>query len=320
MRKKDVMEPTRPAFPIWVPELVEIPAGPFLMGISNSQLEQLWSALLRYYSYDVDGEPFAYDANGEPLILGDDDLDQSEFDREKMHSLDLPKYYISKTPVTNAQFRRFEKDDGYKNPDYWTETGWQWRTSQKITNHCIFYQRQFATEKAAWSSANQPVLCIHWDEAVAYCRWLSARTGHLFRLPTEAEWEKAARGTDGQLYPWGNTWDSRRCNSKEAGLECTTPVDSYPDGASPYGVLDMAGNVREWCSTCPSQYYPYRLEDEWTNAYLDVPSQRALRGGSCFSDNLEVQCWWRDYFIEDGYRFDLGFRVVFDISRANKDT
>src|SRR5262249_56725196 len=100
-----------------------------------------------------------------------------------------------------------------------------------------------------YNADNQPVVGISWYEAVAYCRWLSAATGREFYLPSEAEWEKAARGLHGLIYPWDNEWRSGRCNSSEASIGRPSPVGSFPAGASPYGALDMAGNVSEWCPT-----------------------------------------------------------------------
>ncbi len=245
--------PTLPAIPAdnratrhpSLPDMVKIPAGPFLMGSS-------------------DADTLAYNAE------------------KPQHRLELPTYWIGKTPVTNAQFRPFVAGDGYTNQDYWTDVGWEWREEEGITAPCRW-------DDAEWNGADQPVVCVSWFEAVAYARWLSAQTGQALRLPTEAEWEKAARGPDGFIWPWGNTWKEGRCNTEEAGIGTTTPVGSYPEGASPYGALDMAGNVWEWTATRWTKDYPYAVEDEWTAEYLAGEGGRMLRGGSWFNEQRVVR-------------------------------
>ncbi|MBP1468316.1 SUMF1/EgtB/PvdO family nonheme iron enzyme [Candidatus Chloroploca sp. M-50] len=240
---------TATPLPTWVPHLIHIPAGPFLMGSSAA-----------------DGMAYA--------------------DEKPQHTLMLPDYWIGKTPVTNAQFRPFVEGDGYTNPAYWTKESWAWREQEEIVTPRWW-------NDSTWNGAQHPVVGVSWFEAVAYCRWLSAQTGHEFRLPTEAEWEKAARGTDGRIWPWGNTWEHGRCNSEEAGHKRTTPVDQYPTGASPYGVLDMAGNVWEWCATKSGKSYPYQWEDEWQAAYLEADKVRRIRGGSWYSKKENVRASYR---------------------------
>jgi formylglycine-generating enzyme required for sulfatase activity len=238
-----------------------------------------------------------------PFLMGSSDKDKLAYDDEKpQHRLELPTYFIGKTPVTNAQFRPFVEGDGYRNQDHWTEAGWQWREQRNIT------QPEHWSDKK-WNGDDYPVVGINWFEAVAYCRWLAAQTGIPFRLPTEAEWEKAARGPEGLIYPWGNRWETGRCNSKEAGKERTTPVGSYPNGASPYGTLDMAGNMWEWCVTKWQKPYPYRLEEEGTNDYLAGDSIRALRGGSWVAEQKSVRGANRNYFYSPRHRnFNNGVR------------
>ena len=180
--------------------------------------------------------------------MGSSDADTLAQDDEKpQHTLELPAYWIGKTEVTNAQFRPFVEGDGYSNQAYWTEAGWAWRQENNRTKPRYWDDPQ-------WNGETQPVVGVTWVEAVAYVRWLSAQTGMEFRLPTEAEWEKAARGTDGRIWPWGNAWAEGPANTSEAGLNTSTPVGQYPAGASPYGALDMAGNVREWCATVYGAY------------------------------------------------------------------
>lgn len=154
---------------------------------------------------------------------------------------------------------------------------------------------------------DHPVVCVSWDDARGYCVWLAKTTGQRWRLPTEAEWEKAARGGDGRIYPWGNTFDQARCNSWESGINTTTPVGSYPGGESFYHVQDMAGNVWEWTSS-HYQHYPYRENDGREN--LDSTGNRVLRGGSWGYALRGVRAACR-YNYQPGYlNVRIGFRLV----------
>jgi formylglycine-generating enzyme required for sulfatase activity len=155
---------------------------------------------------------------------------------------------------------------------------------------------------------NHPVIHVSWTDAVAFCDWLSQKARRLFRLPTEAEWEKAARGTQGRIYPWGDeTPDEGRCNSgREVGD--TTPIGRYsPQGDSPYGCTDMAGNVLEWCQSL-HKAYPYRVADGRED--LEAHGGRVLRGGSFCDPEQCVRCAYRTWSYPN-FTFDVvGFRVV----------
>jgi formylglycine-generating enzyme required for sulfatase activity len=149
--------------------------------------------------------------------------------------------------VTNAQFAQFAQGSGYKPLGNW--------------------RAEFTTGKD-----QHPVVNVTWHDAVAYCRWADKR------LATEAEWEYAARGTDGRKYPWANAWEAGRARfSGNNGGERTTPVGSYPSGASPFGVLDLAGNVWEWVS---SLYWPYPYSATDGRENLTASGRRVMRGGS----------------------------------------
>ena len=257
--------------------MVKVPAGPFLMGSTDQQIATVVSQ----------GANADWVKNEQP-----------------QHSLNLPDYWIGKTEVTNAQFRPFVEGDGYTNQAYWTAAGWAWRQAEKITQPDCW-------DNATFNGDTQPVVCVSWFEAVAYCRWLSKQTGIEFRLPSEAEWEKAARGSDGRIYPWGNTWDASVVNSSESNLQKTTPVGSYPKGASPYGAMDMAGNVWEWCATQWRKDYPYQLEDEWQTTYLEATADaRVFRGGAWYRDSTGVRGAYRFNGAPRDRYFFGGMRVA----------
>jgi formylglycine-generating enzyme required for sulfatase activity len=176
--------------------------------------------------------------------------------------------------------------------------------------------RDWTGGKPPQVKADHPVFVI-WNDVMAYCRWLSEVTGKSYLLPSEAEWEKAARGTDGRIYPWGGQWDERRCNFDKEGSwpVGTTPVEAYSDGASPYGVLDMAGNVQEWTRTLWGTNagkrdfnYPYDPHDGREN--LEGRSSVVVRGGSFLSSWWEVRCAFRGWLRPHSSDKDLGFRVV----------
>ena len=157
------------------------------------------------------------------FIMGASDTKDDERPRREVY---LDAFYIDRTEVTNRQYEEFVKATGHRSP--------------KASLH-IFLALEWENGTYPKGRGDRPVVLVSWEDALAYAIWAGKR------LPTEAEWEKAARGTDGRKYPWGNTWDPSLCNSSESGVGDTTPVGSYPDGASPFGCLDLAGNVQEWC-------------------------------------------------------------------------
>jgi len=175
----------------------------------------------------------------------------------------LPEYRLARTPVTNAQYKPFVDAAGHGVPYHWKKG------------------------RIPSGKENHPAVWVSWGDAQAFCEWAGCR------LPTEQEWEKGARGTDGREYPWGNKWQTGRCNSHEAGMHDTTPVDRYPNGASPYELRDMAGNVWECC-------------DSWWDARH---AARVVRGGSRYDSRRLVRCAYRDRYFPLNRDRDVGFRV-----------
>jgi len=191
----------------------------------------------------------------------------------------LDAYYIDVYPVTVAQYRRFCKETKREMP---SSPSWGW-----IDNH--------------------PIVNVSWNDAKAYCDWAGKR------LPTEAEWEKSARGTDGRKYPWENEWDARKCrcsrnNWGDAGS--TSPVGSFPQGISPYGVYDMAGNVWEWCADWYDKGY-YSISPKSNPTGPSSGQFRVLRGGSWFDgtpDSIRVS--YRDRYDPMNMFDVVGFRCA----------
>ena len=149
--------------------------------------------------------------------------------------IDAP-FWLSRFPVTNLQYAGFIAADGYQRKEFWAEQGWQWRESNQIVAPALALSEHF-------NAPTQPVVGVSWWEADAYCRWAGGR------LPSEHEWEAAARGLAGRKYPWGDQWEDGVCNSLESGMGVTSVVGLFPRSRSAeLGLEDMAGNVLEWCA------------------------------------------------------------------------
>jgi formylglycine-generating enzyme required for sulfatase activity len=244
------------------------------------------------------------------FLMGSADSDPKADDEEKpQHTVYLDGYWIGQTEVTNAQFAKFIAAGGYSKPEYWTDNGWWWKESQGIT-------QPFYWTDVQWNNPDYPVVAVSWYEAAAYAKWAGVR------LPTEAEWEKAARGTDGRTYPWGNSWDTTRLNfcdrnctvewkdsTADDGYGTTAPVGSYASGVSPYGVLDMAGNVWEWVADWYSASY-YSQSPASNPGGPTWGTGRVVRGGCWDSDRGRTRCAYRQGIGPDYNDIYCGFRVA----------
>jgi formylglycine-generating enzyme required for sulfatase activity len=226
-----------------IPDVVEIPAGTFIAGSDAQEREAAYRLDAAAYGHERTREWGWYD------------------DERPTQILTLPAYYITRAPISNSQYHHFVAATGYPAPDV-TEQDWQ---SYGLV-HPFARTRRFAWRghRHPGERANHPVVLVSHHDAQAYAQWLSNQTGARWRLPSEPEWEKAARGTDGRRFPWGNNWDPSKLNSHDRGPFDTMPVGAFPQGASPYGVNDMAGQVFEWTAT---------LADRSNNHYL-------IKGGS----------------------------------------
>lgn len=214
------------------------------------------------------------------FIMGSDKM----HDERPEHIVHLVgTFCISQNPVTNAQYAVFVHATGHTQPAHWRNG------------------------KIPPGKENHPVVNVSWNDAIAFCRWLSERTGLSITLPSEAEWEKAARGTDGREYPWGDGWDETKCHCVAWGSGGPIPVGIFQDGVSPYGVHDMAGNVWEWTLSLYGDY-PYDSADGREN--LDTSGPRVLRGGSFANSEWFARCACRARRGPDDLGLDRGFRVV----------
>ncbi len=216
---------------------------------------------------------------------------------KKDTTFDVPAFAISKYPITNAQFARFIEAGGYREQKWWTAAGWQQRESEQWTEPRYWQDKK-------WNGAEQPVVGVSWYESAAFCCWLREISGEKILLPTEQQWQRAAQGDDNRAYPWGKDWDGTRCNNSVSPQKSdrTTPVRQYEGrGDSPFGVVDLAGNVWEWCLTAY----------ETGSVELNGTDVRVLRGGSWGYGNTDYfRASYRNWYHPRLRGDDRGFRCA----------
>ena len=222
------------------------------------------------------------------FLMGSADAEASELE-QPVTPVVLSCFYMARHPVTNAQFENF--DPTHRN------------------------------KRAPWANENHPVIYVNSREAEKFCQWLSAREGKKYRLPSEAEWEYAARGTENLTFPWGGRLDAGhyanfadkrttfawRDPVIDDGFAETSPVGSYPRGASPFGIEDLAGNVFEWCA---DSLEAYKGKERTNPRGLPGGSKRIYRGGSWKSRPGSLRTSARNYNLPDYSSSDVGFRVL----------
>lgn len=225
-----------------------------------------------------------------PFIMGSNDRE----DEKPVHRVSLPEYRISKYPVTNMEFALFVDATGYQTEAEQRGAEYSWRHPLGPGSHIR-------------ERMDRPVQYVTWHDAWMYASALAKR------LPTEAEWEKAARGSDARRYPWGNRLGPNRANVWRGKKPDPTPVWLYPGGASPYGVMDLAGNVQEWCS---SLYRPYPYDPHDGREDLRIDGQRVARGGSWYAYRASLRCHYAGGKNPTGRIFNVGFRVAESVPEA----
>ncbi|HET6465708.1 MAG TPA: formylglycine-generating enzyme family protein [Nitrospiria bacterium] len=204
-------------------------------------------------------------------------------DEHPQHKVNLPSYFMDKYEVTNAAYKPFVDATGSRPPENWP--------AGKIPS----------------GRENYPVTYVNWYDAERFCQWAGKR------LPTEAQWEKAARGTDGRDYPWGNEFDATKANTGDTGIGDLTPVGHFEAGKSPYGVYDMAGNVWEWTS---DWYQPYAGSDYTSETFGE--KFKVIRGSSWggmghYAIPYFYRTSYRFYISPEGAFPDAGFRCAKDL-------
>jgi formylglycine-generating enzyme required for sulfatase activity len=210
----------------------------------------------------------------------------SGYDTLPVRQINLPAFSIDKYEVTNKRYKRFIDATGYKVP---------WSQESAVAAYVWDWQKRMYPE----GKGDDPVVLVSWEDAKAFCAWAGKR------IPTEAEWEKAARGAKGKPYPWGNEWANGKANTSESALKQTTPAGSFKEDVSEYGVHDLAGNVSEWVE---EWFAPYPGNP--MTSYEERNKYRVLRGGSWDYAHSIANGYHRQYALPQSQMTAIGFRCV----------
>jgi len=244
------------------PELITIPEGDYIIGISEDQVNHLYRTEIWAEEW-VEKDLFAIE--------------------QPQHIVHLAAFQIGRAPVTNAEYFAFIWATGYRVPKDWIG----FRYSEGADGH--------------------PVVGVSRHDALAYCEWLNESLNGGFRLLSEYEWEAAARGGDDRIYPWGDDFDPWRCNTLESGKRGTTAVGEYsPSGDSPFGVVDMCGNVWEWTD---SVLGPYPSHQEENQKAKNAMARYVIRGGSWYYSHKLARTTTRESTVSTFVSPALGFRI-----------
>jgi len=234
-----------------------------------------------------------------------DNFGDGESRERPVHAVYLDAYYIGKHEVTNGEWKQFQADPVYNDASLWPN-------GRPVPKDQSPYWTQPQNHGGGTPDSDQyPVIGVNWDAAVAYCNWLSKKTGKKYRLPTEAEWEKAARGTDQRRFPWGNSIDASFANIVGSQkFDTVKAVGTYEKGASPYGAMDMAGNIMEWCSDWYQRDY-YAKSPKKNPQGPGKGAYRVLRGGSFFFEAQDQRSYARSGAWPSFQAFRMvGFRAA----------
>jgi formylglycine-generating enzyme required for sulfatase activity len=239
------------------PELVEVPSGLFVFGSDSDEREYAYQLDEQAYGHSVTRTSGWYDNEPAP------------------QSIHLDTFRISKHPITNRQYAQFVEDTDHRSPDIDAAT---WQSYGLVHPFTRTDRHRWRGQAYPPERALHPVVLVSYNDAEAYAAWLSAKTGSLWRLPTEQEWVKAARGSDGRRFPWGNRFDRKQLNSHDAGPFDTVPVGSHST-PGPFGMMDSAGQVFEWISAPPTANRSWVKGGSWDDKGCGVcrPSARHSR-------------------------------------------